>query len=459
MAKIKVLYIDDEPLNLSAFKASFRRDYEIFTAKSAEEGMAILKNHPIEVILSDQKMPGKTGVDFFEVIAKSHPTPMRILITAYSDINAIIDAINKGNVYRYITKPWDNYELKLTIENAHQIYALKEQNKNLNLKYKKVFSESTDPIILLNDEFKIIDFNPATVNLIGVDNLKLTSFDSFFNNKSEAQKITTIINEKSTLKDYECQVLTSSGKKKVCLISGNIISNNYDELINYQLLIKDITERSKSNQLLLERTIETQEQERERISRDLHDGLGQYLVAIKLHLASLSSSFDQKKNIKDELNIVHSIMGNAITELRRICFNALPIVLQEYGLIKAIKQLQFNVSNKDFIINFNYSEYSPNPTKSLETSIFRIIQEFINNSIKHSGATEVNIELKTAQENTLLSIKDNGVGFNIDKMKYHSGHGLKNIQNRIKSYKGNMSMNSVINKGTELNIKFPPHID
>ena len=139
MEKIKVLYIDDEVINLQAFKATFRRQFDIYLAKSADEGMEVLKNNPIEVVIADQRMPNKTGVDFFESILDIHPNPIRILLTAYSDINAIIDAINKGQVYRYVTKPWSEYDLKLTIENAYQLYLLKEQNNKLNLNNQILF--------------------------------------------------------------------------------------------------------------------------------------------------------------------------------------------------------------------------------------------------------------------------------------------------------------------------------
>ena len=122
MDKIKVLYLDDEIENLNAFKAAFRRDFEIHTAISADEGYEVLKNHRIEVVLSDQRMPGITGVDFFESISEQYPNPMRILLTGYSDINAIIDAVNRGHIYRYVSKPWHEHDLKLAIENAHDIY-------------------------------------------------------------------------------------------------------------------------------------------------------------------------------------------------------------------------------------------------------------------------------------------------------------------------------------------------
>jgi response regulator RpfG family c-di-GMP phosphodiesterase len=129
--KINILYVDDESNNLVAFKALFRRDYNIHTAVSAEEGVALLKEHPFHIILTDQRMPGTTGVEFLESIIPEFPDPIRILITGYADIQAVINAINKGQVYRYITKPWDEQELKMTIENAYEIYSLRESNRQL----------------------------------------------------------------------------------------------------------------------------------------------------------------------------------------------------------------------------------------------------------------------------------------------------------------------------------------
>ena len=129
--KINVLYIDDEVGNLTAFKASYRRAYNIFTAESAEEGRTILENNDIEIILTDQRMPGMTGIEFLQSILETHPDPIRILVTGYSDITAVIDAVNKGNVYRYISKPWDNDYLKITIDKAFEVYSLRKENQEL----------------------------------------------------------------------------------------------------------------------------------------------------------------------------------------------------------------------------------------------------------------------------------------------------------------------------------------
>ncbi len=128
---INVLYVDDEVVNLKAFQANFRRIFTVFIARSAQEGEEILDQNEIHVVLSDQRMPEVTGVEFLGKIIKKHPDTIRILITAFSNIQAVIDAINKGNVYRYVTKPWDLEELKSIIENAYEVHALREENKIL----------------------------------------------------------------------------------------------------------------------------------------------------------------------------------------------------------------------------------------------------------------------------------------------------------------------------------------
>jgi two-component system sensor histidine kinase/response regulator len=128
--KISVLYIDDEVNNLLSFQAAFRRKYKIFIASSSAEGMNILNDEKdIQVIICDQRMPNSTGVEFFQVVRKAFPQPVRILLTGYTDAEAIIDAINKGEIFRYIKKPWDEIELQTAIQNAYELYATRLQLK------------------------------------------------------------------------------------------------------------------------------------------------------------------------------------------------------------------------------------------------------------------------------------------------------------------------------------------
>ncbi|EOZ95837.1 Two-component response regulator [Indibacter alkaliphilus LW1] len=129
--KIKILYVDDEENNLQAFKATFRRDYKIYLAISAVEARKILDETPVDIVITDQRMPNETGVDFLASIIEKHPDPIRILLTGYTDIQAVIDAINKGQVYHYLTKPWDEDYLRSVIKNAFEVYDLRKANKKL----------------------------------------------------------------------------------------------------------------------------------------------------------------------------------------------------------------------------------------------------------------------------------------------------------------------------------------
>ena len=130
MHKPKVLYVDDEENNLIVFKSSFRRYYDIHLSKSGAEGLEILEENDIDVIITDQRMPGMTGVEFLQQLPEDL-LAIRMVLTGFSDVAAIIDAINSGKVYRYITKPWDRDELKITIDNAIEALRLRKKNQLL----------------------------------------------------------------------------------------------------------------------------------------------------------------------------------------------------------------------------------------------------------------------------------------------------------------------------------------
>ncbi|TDQ06473.1 hybrid sensor histidine kinase/response regulator [Pedobacter metabolipauper] len=163
---VRVLYIDDEENNLHAFKAGFRRQYEIYTAISAVEGLKILENVAIHVIIADQKMPQTTGVEFFKSITNTFPDPVRILLTGYTDIEALADAINHGDIYRYITKPWNDLELHNSIKNAYDAYKAKIDLRNKVIELEKTNDELNRFIYSISHELRA-----PLVSAMGVINL------------------------------------------------------------------------------------------------------------------------------------------------------------------------------------------------------------------------------------------------------------------------------------------------
>lgn len=149
MAKkvFNILFVDDEEQNLITFKATFRKEYNIITAKSGLQGLEMMAKHNINLVITDQRMPQMTGVEFLEHITADYPDTIRILLTGYSDIDAVIEAINTGRIFRYITKPWDERELRMTIENARQLYGL--QKENIKAQFE-ILKNQVNPHFLFN---------------------------------------------------------------------------------------------------------------------------------------------------------------------------------------------------------------------------------------------------------------------------------------------------------------------
>jgi two-component system sensor histidine kinase/response regulator len=143
--KITVLYVDDEPNNLNSFKATFRFDYNILLAKDTAEAKAHLDNpaNSVQIILSDQRMPDVTGVEFFEDIRKTHPMPVRLLMTGFSDIESVIDAINRGHIFRYIKKPWVEPDIRSAIEESYKFYLATSMLEEKNNALQKAYTELT----------------------------------------------------------------------------------------------------------------------------------------------------------------------------------------------------------------------------------------------------------------------------------------------------------------------------
>lgn len=140
--KYRLLIVDDETEILKSLKRLLRSQYKVYTANTVQEGIEIFKTEMPDLVMSDNKMPQTTGVEFLHTLYNINPNPVRILFTGYTSTNAAISAINKGHVYGFITKPWDPDELKLLIKSALEKYELENTNRNLlkQLKdsYKKV---------------------------------------------------------------------------------------------------------------------------------------------------------------------------------------------------------------------------------------------------------------------------------------------------------------------------------
>ena len=126
-----ILYVDDEPENLRIFELTFRREFSILTAPSADAGLEIINSRPVALVLSDHRMPGMTGVEFLSRVRELDPKTIRMLVTAYGDVATLTEAINSGSIYRFVPKPWSPDELRVNLRRAIEAYALERDKTQL----------------------------------------------------------------------------------------------------------------------------------------------------------------------------------------------------------------------------------------------------------------------------------------------------------------------------------------
>lgn len=212
-------------------------------------------------------------------------------------------------------------------------------------------------------------------------------------------------------------------------------------------------EKQNSKISTLTALLQGQEQERGRLARDLHDGLGGLLSGTKLQLSILDT--DQPNTIK--VGIAKSInqIDGAVEELRRIAHNLMPDLLSKYGLTTAIEEFATRMSHSGLDIHTAFINYSNSLEQEKELLIYRIIQELVNNAIKHANASEIIIQISEYQKMLNLIVEDNGQGFDIKKLETNKSAGFHNIESRIQFLKGTMNLHSEVNIGTSIELQIP----
>jgi DNA-binding NtrC family response regulator len=136
--KYKIMVVDDEPANLRTLMRMFRESYEVLTAESGADALALLEQHNVALLISDQRMPQMSGIELMKQTVALRPQMARILLTGYTDVEALIEAINSGLVYRYVTKPWNNDDLKLTVSRALENYEVVKSKHLLEMDNRRL---------------------------------------------------------------------------------------------------------------------------------------------------------------------------------------------------------------------------------------------------------------------------------------------------------------------------------
>ena len=320
------------------------------------------------------------------------------------------------------------------------------------------FYNATLDGILLHDNGKILLVNQAVSNLSGYaeDELIKMSVNDVFQERRSGSGFKIPLNPYT----YETQALRKDGKKFPIEVQESAIEFKGKMII--ASVIRDISKRIEvENQLKEERlkrlswVIDGQEIERQRLARELHDGLGQTMIALKLKMESIEVNDEKNKKKFDDLR---NLFNKTIDEIRRMSNNLMPAGLKEFGIINAIRRLCNETSEHTGItINFE-SDNTINPkmlTNKCIMYMYRIAQEAITNSVKHAEASLISVKLEKKQNFYVLTIADNGKGFKFGATHKYVGNGIYNMRERAYMLEGTFNVHSELSKGTEVRVKIP----
>ena len=326
--------------------------------------------------------------------------------------------------------------------------------------FNSIFNAVSDMVFILNRQGLIMDNNvPAEKQL------------NFAPGSLRGLAIYTLLRRKAA---YLKELVARAGKRPVAVKDKALLYNHAGAPVPVEITLcafraghrakplilltaSDITFKQQTENLIIRAIIDTQEKERCRLARDLHDSIIQQVSAIKFYVSSATGVASQQ--------IVRSVLrksGEALTgvmaDIRTLCFNLMPRTLEEFGLVKAVQEYcnQFMYYKMAVFMVRKEGELPVLPAV-LSIDLYRVVQEFISNAIRHGKAGEIDILFRYDGTNLELVLADNGSGF--DTGAGTSGMGLQNVHSRIKSHGGVLELASSVGKGTVYNIKIPLSAD
>lgn len=361
----------------------------------------------------------------------------------------LADALNNASEYylrqKKYAKATEQAQQALKIAQKIGIYfSMRDANKNLyaineaqgnfkeSLIYHKRYSAMRDSMSEVNYE----------------DKMKVIRYETDTQRQNEEIKRKTAENERKNVLIYSLIAVL------VAIITTGIffyLNLNYRKKIAEQEIIQLIQEKQLT---ATESILKGQEEERSRLARDLHDGLGGLLSGIKFTLHTMTGNVVLSEQNANIFTRALTQLDNAIAEMRRVAHSMMPEALFKFGLVDALSDYCEGISTSGKMkVHFQAYQINERLEHSIEVMVFRIVQELLNNALKHAEATEAYVQLSKIDNILTLSIEDNGKGFNINDLQNNKGIGIQSIENRVAYLNGKIDIQSADMKGTSIIIE------
>ncbi|MCF6213962.1 MAG: PAS domain S-box protein [Flavobacteriaceae bacterium] len=362
-----------------------------------------------------------------------------------------------------IFKQKDVFLLELIAANISQAIKQSRDFEKIHL-LNQALEQSPDSVMITDIKGKIEYINPAFTKQYGfTPNEAVGQTPRILNSGAQSESFYQAMWEtiqKGRIWEKEMINKAKDGSEFLVILTIVPVKNKAEEITHFIAIEKDITEKRQLERQFLNALVEAQETEKQSFGEELHDGISQILAAQAMYIDVM---LKQNKNREDtalvHLNKVKELNTRAINDTRNIAHGLMSKQLKEVGLVKAVAQIceDYNFS-KDIVFSFKHSNLKNKELSyEIKTNIFRIIQEVTTNITRHSTATKASVELIKTPDNKLkLTIKDSGVGIDLEKLKRENkGTGLKNIERRVSLLNGQMTLDTAQGKGTCYTIVVP----
>lgn len=323
-------------------------------------------------------------------------------------------------------------------------------------RWRSVFNHADDLILTLNTSGFILSINdygglPKGAKWAGK---KIDEVLRKENTKNVMALLSAVVSTAKPLKT-ELDILGRNGEKVTFGVALSPISYG-QRVISVVCIARDITETKRLEKQTKEALIEGQEKERMRVSQELHDGLGQLFTAIKFNLQQIRSNITEGADqpLLDGINMLEDNIGQAFREVKNISRNLMPDVLWQFGLKPAAEDFIEKLnSTSDINFSLELVDMDKRFANDLEQALFRICQELVNNSIRHSNCSNIYVQFINHGKSLVLMVEDDGVGYSEKTIK--QGFGLQNIKSRAELFEGSVEVDTGKNQGTVTTIEIP----
>ena len=335
-----------------------------------------------------------------------------------------------------------------------------EARHELENRFTTLFHSSSDEIYLADLRGNLLEVNQVACDTLGFSREEFLK-KNFKDLKTPKYFDTVEPNLKKIIKHgrhvYETEHVSKDGKVISLEVKSRVINYMGNQAIIS--IARETTERKEMERSILNAVIKAEENERERISKDIHDGLGPLLSTIKLYVNELESGDLEPEEKKEMLKHTNELINEAISSTRSISNNLSPRLIMDFGLVKAVEAFckKVNLVNK-IKIDFDNNLIGERFDQTIEIVLYRVVTELINNSLKHAQATKIEIALEKIGEILQMTYLDDGIGFDKDKIlsSETGGMGLKNIISRLRSVDGNYRIHSRPGAGTLVVVELEP---